>query len=372
MDSPQSVLYVITKATWGGAQRYLWDLMTRARDYGYAPALAFGERGLLAARAADAGFPHYEIPSLGRDIAPLKEWRAKRDLDRLFREVEPDVVHLNSSKAGFTGALAARSANVPRTLFTAHGWAFTEPRHELARRAFAHLQGYAVRNTDATIAVSRFVATTAELFGFPKDRVHTIPLGIEELRYLSREEARAALIEADPSLANAPGLWVGTIAELHPNKGIDIAIDAWRLARPDAHWVVVGGGEERASLSRRAAGDDRIHFLGFKEDAWKYLKAFDLFLLSSRTEALGYVVLEAGAAGVPVIASDAGGSKEALPGRESLFRAGDAPALAERLRFFLSDPARLPEQGAAVRAFQQERFSFSDMLRDTFALYAKP
>ncbi|MBU6323797.1 MAG: glycosyltransferase [Patescibacteria group bacterium] len=375
-DSPKRVLYVITKATWGGAQRYVWDLMTHAHAYGYRPALAYGERGLLAKRAEAAGFDTYTVEGLQRDISPLKELAARRELIALFKKLSPDVVHLNSSKAGYTGVLAARAAGVSRVIFTAHGWAFTEKRSGLAKRLFTRLQRATVARADATIAVSDAIRSLAHAHGVPTERMPVIPLGIDAPAFSSRDAAREELIRRDPSLAAVRGnVWVGTIAELHANKGIDIGIEAWKLLptrSTPTEWVIIGGGEEEGRLREKAREMPDIHFLGFVENAAQYLKAFDLFLLPSRTEAFAYVVLEAGAAGVPVVATDVGGVREATGYPIGTLAPSENPhALAKSIHAYLRDPESLARTGAALCAHVRNSFSLERTLSDTFALYEK-
>lgn len=371
MHPTKKVLYVITKANWGGAQRYVYDLIAHAEEHGYTPALAYGERGLLAERVEALGVATHEVKSLGRDVSWFKEFSALTELTRLFQELHPEVVHLNSSKAGFIGALAAKRAGIRRIIFTAHGWAFTEPRSKLSRLFFRILQYWTVRLSGKTIAVSDFVAAQANKWDV-KNKIVGIHLGIDSLPYLTREEARAVLIQKKSSLAQkTDSLWVGTIAELHRNKGLDIGISGWEKAHPDADWIIIGGGEEQERLTTLAEGNPSIHFLGFMSDAWKYLQAFDLFLLPSRTEALGYVVLEAGAAGVPVIASNAGGTKEALIGSPvgALFESENPASLAEMIQAYLRDIDSLQRTGLALKEYIITHFSLKNMLDETFALY---
>ncbi len=371
MEPQKTVVYVITKATWGGAQKYVFDLISHSKAYGYAPVLAYGEHGILAERVEALQVPTYPIASLGRDISFFKELAAKRELTALFTKLKPDVVHLNSSKAGYVGALAAKAANVPRIVFTAHGWAFTEPRSFLAKKFFEVLQRKTVMLSDVTIAVSRFIKKQTERWHLRAGKVVLVHLGIGTLPYLSKESARAVLATTDPTLEDAE-LLVGTIAELHPNKGIDIGIRAWKKVQPkNAAWVVLGDGQEKKTLTEQAVNEPSIHFLGFMPDAWKYVKAFDLFVLPSRTEALGYVVLEAVAAGVPVIASDFGGAQEALGDApaDMLFPSENADALAEKMNACLRAAETLAEKGNALKKYVEQNFSLGKMLDATFEQY---
>lgn len=370
MQPKKTVLYVITKATWGGAQKYVWDLMAHAHEYGYDPALAYGEPGILSEHAARAGFKTYRLPSLMRDVSVLKEFAAKRELRSLFERIRPDIVHLNSSKAGYTGARAAREAGVGRVVFTAHGWAFMESRSWIAKRLFAYLQRKTVEDADVTIAVSDFIHRSAPARQTASKKIVTVALGIEPPAYLSRAAARAALISHDPSLEAAKdAVWVGTIAELHKNKGIDIGVEAWKRAGTGGAWIVLGEGEEHARLRTAIQHEPNIHLLGFVPEAAQYLKAFDLFMLPSRTESFGYVVLEAGLADVPVIASDAGGIPETVANPEVLARAGNAAALARLLEKYTLDAEARTRAAAMLRTHVAQDFSFSRMLHETFACY---
>lgn len=366
--APRRILYVITKANWGGAQRYVFDLVVEARERGHVPALAYGEPGLLSERAAALGVSAYQIPGLVRDPSPADDLRALFSLRALFKEQHPDVVHLNSSKAGLLGALAGRLAGVKRIVFTAHGWAFTEPRGAVARSLFILFHYLTVLLSTNTIAVSDAVARPAKKWPLVGGTIRTIRLGMPPTEFLTKDAARAALVERDPSL-DAEGLWVGTIAELHKNKGLDVGIEAWKEAAPAAHWLILGGGEEETALKEQSAGLASLHLLGFVPEAAKCLKAFDLFLLPSRTEALGYVLLEAGFAGVPALASDVGGIPEIVTDASLRVPSGDAHALARRLGDILAEPASLPSKGAALHARVTEAFSFARMAEATFALY---
>lgn len=367
------VLYVITKATWGGAQRYVCDLIEQAAGNGFEAMLAYGEPGLLIERAELLEVPAYPIAGLGRDIAFGSDVKAFAGMLRLFRELKPDVVHLNSSKASALGALAARLAGVRRIVFTAHGWAFTEKRSFISRQAFRVIHYVTVLLSTRTIAVSDAIARHADDWPFVEGKLTTIHHGIRLPILMTREEARAWIIEHDPALRMAAdALWVGTIAELHPNKGIDVGIEAWSQAdTKGAQWIVLGGGEDNAKLREQAAGTSSIHLLGFIPDASVYLQAFDLFLLPSRTEALGYVLLEAGVAGLPALATRVGGIPEIIEdGRTGiLVPSEDAPALSRALTELLNNEERRAELAANLHTKVTAEFSLTEMVRKTFALY---
>jgi glycosyltransferase involved in cell wall biosynthesis len=372
------ILYVITKANWGGAQRYVYDLATAAEDAGYEVMVAYGEPGLLTERLKERGIRTITLPTLGRDIRPWKDLIAYQALKALFKKERPDIVHLNSSKAGFIGARAARAVGIKKIIFTAHGWAFTEPtRSAVSRHILKWLQYQTVLLSTKVIAVSEYVLHAADRWKLPPGRIELIRLGIRQPSYLSREVAREALIKIDPSLAEVKDeIWIGTIAELHKNKGIDIGIGGWKKAAlGNIAWIVMGGGEEKRKLLSLAQGISTIHLLDFVPNAAQYLKAFDLFLLPSRTEALAYVILEAGLAGVPVITNGVGGTGEAVPPEYTpamaFFEPENPDSLAKMLSLVIQDRQNLERVGQNLTAYVQKKFSFEKMISETLSLYKR-
>ena len=367
------LLFVVTKSNAGGAQRYVYDLAAHCPD-AYEPLVAFGPApegspGRLAKRLAERGVRTILVPELARDVSII-DIRAFRALLGLMRAERPGIVHLNSSKAGGLGALAARLARVPRIVFTVHGLPSDEPRPRLQRALIA------IATWLTCILAHRVIAITAAdharlrrqpfLFG----KVRLIHSGIETPGFETPADARKALRSIDPGIPDGP--LVGIIAELHPNKDIPTAIEA--VAETGAHLILLGDGEERARLETFANEQmpGRAHFLGHVPDAAKYLRAFDAFVLSSVKEGLPYVLLEAGAAHVPIIATNVGGVPDiVLDGFTGLLPAPrDPAALTAGLRRLLDDSSLArsltDEMGMRIRA----SFSFEGMLRETFAQYA--
>ena len=368
------ILYVITKANWGGAQRYVYDLATEAQNAENEVAVAYGEFGLLVKKLEEAKIRTISVPELGRDVHFGKDIGAYRALVSLFKKESPDVVHLNSSKAGFLGALAAHVVGIKKIIFTAHGWAFTEPRNFLSRKIIEKMQKQTAVWSTHVIAVSEFIKSQTKEWGLPDNKIQVIRLGIREQSFVTKEQAREFLMKIDPSLNESKNdLWVGTIAELHKNKGIDIGINGWNKASlSNADWIIIGDGEEKDDLEKLANASKTLHLLGFVPDAAQYLKAFDLFLLPSRTEALGYVILEAGMAGVPVLTSGVGGLREAV-GPEypatGYFKIDDTSSLSEVLKTILKDSGNLKKLGETLEQHVRKTFSFNKMIEQILSLY---
>jgi glycosyltransferase involved in cell wall biosynthesis len=370
---PLKVLIVITKSSWGGAQRYVYDLATSLAKQGQDVAVAYGTPGLLNERLGAAGIRTIPLSSLKRDVSLLDEPRAFFGLLSLLRRERPDVLHLNSSKAGALGALAGRLARVPRIVFTAHGWAWNEDRPLWQKAAIAFFAYLTVLLSHATICVSQAVKHAARWMPLPASRFMVIRNGLRPPPFLPREEARAALAPAIPERT-----WIGMLSELHPTKRVIDAVNAFALIarqHPDTALVILGGGQEYTDLElliyeRGLSG--RVILCGFVPEGAHYLHAFDVFLHASLSEALPYAPLEAGLAGLPVVATRVGGIPEIVENRKSgiLVPPLRPDLVAVALAECLDDPALAEAFGTALKERVTASFDVDGMVEKTLGAYA--
>lgn len=360
----KKILFLITKATWGGAQKYVWDMVSHIPAGQFEPVVAYGEKGRLSEKLDSETIEGHWLPSLGRDIAILSDISSFFEILACLRKVRPDVLHLNSSKAAALGALAARLIGVKRIVFTVHGWPFNEKRGEFARVMMYLISWFTAFLSHAVIVVSKSDEVQGRKMRWMGNKIRYIPIGIEIPLFLPREEAASSL-----SLP-ATGLRIGTIAELTPNKGLGYAIEAISILKErgaDVSYTIIGGGEERAALEKRAQELDvagLVSFKGFLPDASRYLPAFDIFLLPSIKEGMPYVVLEAAAANLPVVTTDV--VNPDVIGRLKNVNAvppADPDAIAEALI------GMSREKLEAALSPAQNIFSLPDMVGKTAALY---
>jgi glycosyltransferase involved in cell wall biosynthesis len=310
----RKVLYVITKSNWGGAQRYVFDLATHLPKDQFEATVALGgtgergaEEGLLAKKLADAGVRTIFIKSFMRDISLRREFSAYAELKRIFKAEKPDVVHLNSSKAGGLGALAARASGVKKIIFTAHGWPFREARNPLVKVIIWLISWTTGLLSTVVICVSEFDLKQAKMM----PGVHAVRIynGVEPLALGSGEKIRSAF---------PAGVKItGTIGELNKNKN-QIALIEEAKKNPDMHVAIVGSGELKEMLEAKIKEcklEDRVKLLGFimQNDA---LPGFDEFALPSLKEGLPYVLIDAKMAGLPIIANRTGGVGEILDAKD--------------------------------------------------------
>jgi glycosyltransferase involved in cell wall biosynthesis len=269
----------------------------------------------------------------------------------LCRRRSPTVVHTHGYRADVVAAHAARRAGVP-VVSTAHG--FTGGGWK--NRLFQTMQCRSFRRADAVIAVSRPLARELAQRGVPGDRIHVIPNG-------SRTDgARVDPAEARERLGVPPGvLHLGWVGRVSPEKGLDVLVEALRHLDDLTLTVsVIGDGKSRPDLERRAAStlaSARVRWHGSVPDAGSLFPAFDLFVLSSRTEGTPMVLFEAMAAGVPIVATGVGGVPDVVSDKEAVLVPAEEPyALAEAIRGALGSPDAAAARARAARKRLEEQF----------------
>jgi glycosyltransferase involved in cell wall biosynthesis len=192
---------------------------------------------------------------------------------------------------------------------------------------------------------------------------------------MNRENARKFLAE---NLKINPGretVWLGTISELHKNKGLEYAIEAMgKIKELPFILIIIGEGELRENLKAQIAKlnlENKVFLFGYLDEARKYLPAFDIFTLTSITEALNYAIMEAGLAGLPVIASDVGGIREIIASEKDgfLLESKKPEKIAAAVSKLINNPQMRKILGENLKKIMQEKFSAQQMLEKTIALY---
>ncbi|MBI3442542.1 MAG: glycosyltransferase family 4 protein [Candidatus Sungbacteria bacterium] len=414
----KKILFVITKSVWGGAGKYVYDLATNLPADAFDIAVAAGGNGPLFQKLADAGIRTIYIPELDRDIHIGKELRSFHALRNLFEREQPDVIHLNSSKVGGLGGLAGRitawrARKKMRIVFTVHGWGFLEDRH-LFWRAAAFLASWAsTLFQDAVILINSRDYAVAEKF-IPRRKLALIQNGLSQHAFAAQEDARRFLSEKTGREIPTDALFIGTIAELTKNKGLNYLIDAAKhmhchsrpaskcginsSGNPDQResgfpiksgmtirenainpkikfrFLIIGEGEDRIRLEQQIRDlhlEDTVFLLGFIPDAAQHLPGMDMFVLPSVKEGLPYVVMEAMAAGTPVIASNVGGIPDLIAHNETgvLVLPKNPQALAEAIELLIQNPEQRVLLGKRASDSVRTKFSLRAMLEKTQQLY---
>ncbi len=358
----KKILYLITKGNWGGAQKYVYDLATNLPKDQYEAVVACGKGDDLPQKLQSTNIQVKKLDYSDRDIDYLADSKLPFELWQLLWQVRPDVVHLNSPKVSGWGALVARIyflltpnhyALPPKVIYTVHGFAFNEERPDWQKKIIKFLSWLTIIFCQRVIIINQREFDQVKDWPGVKNKLVLIKNGLKPISFLDRAQAREKL-----GLQPA-GVVVSTIAELTKNKGLDYLAEAY----PGS--VVIGEGEERPNL------DHKLDLLGTVPEAARYLKAFDIFVLPSRKEGLPYSILEAGLAGLPVVASDVGGIPEIIEDEKTglLVPAGDIPRLKLAIEKLVANPNLRQKIGSALKQKIERGFSFSQMLEKTLELY---
>lgn len=368
----KKVLIAITKSNFGGAQRYVYDLAVGAKHAGHDVSVLCGGEGLLVDKLKESGIRVISLPTLGRDISILHDLEAFLFILRTLKSEKPDVFHTNSSKMGGMGNLAARLAGIKTIIFTSHGWAFNEDRSLIQKIILYKLVWFTIFLSHLTICVSEKTENDVEWMPFIKQKLVLIHNGIEAFPLMERLKARNFLVQNTAS----DELLVGTMAELHRIKGLDILLEAWSKFKQTSNGtlIIMGTGEEKDNLQNMAQKlhiSDSVVFKGYVDNAKSYLSGLDIFVLPSRSENLPYAILEAGLSKLPIIATRVGGIPEIITNGVSgkLIQRGDVDSIVENLILLSKDKDLRTKLGQAIYEKVTNDFSINKMLDATLKLY---
>lgn len=382
MASRKKILYVITKSAWGGAQRYVFDLATRLNRNGFEAIVACGGEGPLADKLRREGITVISVPSLKREPNAWTDIRAVKELVGVFRRERPDIVHLSSSKAGGVGAVAALIYKLAaRTrlpvIFTAHGWPFKEDRPCWQRTLIFLASWLSTLMHERVITITVSDHRSARRF-IPDKKLSLIFHGIATPDFLPRPASRNFFAGRIDGI-HPDDILIGVTAELTKNKGLNYIIEAGRMMKAktgDAKFkiLIMGGGEDKARLKARINAydlDAAIFLLDFVPDAGQYLLGLDIFAMSSVKEGLPYAIMEAMAAGLPIVASAVGGLPDLITDQKSglLVPPKEAPALADAIVRIIQNRAFGARIGENARKRLFDSFPVEGMVRRTEAIY---
>lgn len=304
---------------------------------------------------------------------PLERIPCRRKFDpasaRRIRELlfsgDFDVLHTHGYKANFHGAWAARNSRV-RLIATCHNWIATD----LRGRFYDLLDRFTLRRFQQVVAVSGPVRRSLRRFGIPEDRIRVIPNGVDIRRF------SPAFIHAQTAPTH-DGPVVGFVGRLSEEKGIDTLLRAMPgvLRRcPKMVLLIVGDGPSRTRLEALAAAlgvMGSVRFLGRRDDIETVYIQLDVLVLPSRNEGVPMTVLEAMAAGVPVLATRVGGLPEVV--REGhtgvLVEPNSVAAIEQGLMTLLTAPDLRVQMGLQARRLAEMRHSCESMAREHMELY---
>jgi glycosyltransferase involved in cell wall biosynthesis len=356
-------LHIDTARTWRGGQNQVLTTLMGLRALGHRTMLVAHSEGELRQRAAE-----------GLDLVPLApktemDLTAAWRLSRILKQLKPDVVHAHDPHAVAMAALALSMSTQ-----------LAKPPLVAARRVDFHLRGNSLsrwkyRQVDCFICASEAIRQMLIGDGVPAARVVTVHEGIDIERV---ERTEPANLHGEFWLPHQAPI-VGNVAALVPHKGQRHLVEAARLVVqqvPDARFIIAGQGELQPQLERQIKDyhlEKHVMLAGFRPDVLSLHKAFDIFVMSSVTEGLGTSLLDAMAAGKPIVGTRAGGIPEVVADGETgiLVPPRDHDAMAEAIVRLLKNETLRRQMGDAGRARARSLFSAERMVQNTLNVYQR-
>lgn len=355
------VCYLITRAEMGGSQTHVRDLLVGFHRQ-FDLTLATGEEGYLTDESRRLGIRTHVLPSLVQPLRPAQDVGALAQVVRLLRETKPDLIHCHTSKAGVLGRLAARLTGVP-AVFTAHTWSFAEGASRLWKLVGTPSERLAAGWTSKIITVSESNRTLAlsKRIG-SAEQIVTIHNGIADTP-----------LRAQPAGGGTPRIVM--VARFAPQKNQLQLIEAAAGLDMPFRLTFVGDGPTRPAAEaavRRFNLNDRVEFLGVRKDTDEILASASIFVLATNWEGFPITILEAMRAGLPVVATDVDGVREAVIEGETGFLVprGDTASLRERLQLLLASGPTRARMGHNGRKRYETGYTVGAMLRKTESVYA--
>jgi glycosyltransferase involved in cell wall biosynthesis len=318
----------------------------------------------------------WDVPFV-RSPVSLKNLVAYRQLKALFTQERYDLIHVHTPMAAWLGRLAAKRTDQGPVLYTAHGfhfykgapwpyWLFYYPAERLA----AHW-------TDGLIVMNSEDYERAQRMGFKPGKnlffVHGVGVDLEQFSPApkSRASVREELGLSDQDVV------VMCVAEFTSTKNHAFLLAAWsKVAReePCAHLLLIGDGQLKQSMERRIRVENipNVHFLGFRGDVPRLLQSADIFVLPSRREGLPRSIMEAMAAGKPVVATDVRGNRDLVGNGVTgiLVKLGDVVGLAQAILQLIHDPELRLRMGEAGRE-KMQAYSLDHVIKEMSEIYAR-
>jgi glycosyltransferase involved in cell wall biosynthesis len=358
------IAFVITRAdAVGGATVHVRDLSRALMAGGHQPTVVVGGTGMVSRELEECGIPVVSLRHLCRQVSPWQDVMAVRELAKAIKSIRPDLVSAHTAKAGCIARLACSGTGIP-VLYTPHGWAITD---RISRR-----QGWIYRLVErATAPLAAGIVNVCEY-----ERKLALQYGIGSAR------RHRVIHNGMPEVAAGQRAWPGLnpphivmVARFEAPKDHETLVEALGKVQ-HLRWSLslVGEGPLQRPVRARVLAlgmQGRVQFAGHTVQVAEALASAQMFVLSSRSEAFPRSILEAMRAGLPVVASDVGGVREAVTDGHNgyVVPKQSIESLAEALERLIGDAGERERMGANGRRRFEQRFTFGRMLTETVSLY---
>ncbi len=382
----KKVLLLITKSVLGGAQKYVQILALGLREERYNVIIAASPGGWLENFSKEQNIDFFPVNSFKNSgkkqdiIDAFFDYDSFAEVINLIKHKKIDILHTNSTKAGFIGRLAGKILNIPLIIHTIHGLNLNEdlPWHKWLIIYFA--ERIAGMLTDHIIAVSNFDRESAlKLKIISTKNISTIHNGISDKLFINNITEDNHTKEFYKKITeNSHFKIIGTVANYSHNKGLEHLIDAADIITKETKsvkFVIVGDCRKDPILKKlnSSFAKDRILLFGPSNKIITHLSFFDIFVLPSIKEGSPFALLEAMAFGLPIVTTNVGGIPEMIENNKSgiIVPAKNPSELAHAIVELLSDKSLSTTMGNNAKNRQRNLFTGKNMVKETIKVYEK-
>ena len=356
------VLHVIARLNVGGTARYITQLANELPKHGIETFVATGfVQGGEVEDPTAASIDVIRIPALGRSINPFKDHRARKQLEKIIREVKPDIIHTHTFKAGYVTRMKKQSVPVVHTF---HGHLLDDPEFSgFKSKVIVEVERKLAKNSTKLVTVGRRVADELleRRIGHRAQYVN-IPPGVVAINVTPRQQALANLNLEDRGTPIVG--WIARVTGVkNPMRALEVAD-----ALPETQFVMAGGGDLLEQV--KAAAPANVSVIGWA-DAADLFGAADIIVSTSENEGMPVALIEAQLAGKPVVATDVGSVSEVILNHETgIVTNKNAGSIALALESLTLDKAKRDEMGRLATARAQALFSVERMISAHIELYS--
>ena len=392
----KKILFIVTQSEFGGAQRYVYEMTSSLPKEKYSVLVAAGQGdGQLLQKIRLTGTPSLSLKHMKRTPYPWHVLFSVLEIYRLLKKERPDTLFLCSTTAGFIGSLASflyrlhASSFKFQVIYRIGGWSFRDPRPWGMNKIIFWLEKLTSPLKDRIIVNSQVDLDIALKYKVcPPTKITKIYNGIDvdKLQFFAKEQAREELQKLLPKTYSVKHetFLIGTVANFYKTKGLEYLIEAVHVLNKRLEFhvptqtsnfkiLIIGEGRERKkleSLIKKYNLDNKVFLLGQIFDAYKYLKAFDVFILPSLKEGFPWIILETMAANIPIIATEVGAIPEIIKDEQEgiLIESKDSKIVADKILWVLNNKDEAGRMASRAKE-KLKGFKLEKMIRKTETMF---
>ncbi len=375
MSRKVRVAHLITNLVVGGAQDYMLMIVKGLDQSVFEPVIAARCEGEWAETIKSLpGIEVYDISNLRREVAPLRDIASVCEIRRFCRKQKIDILHTHSSKPGVVGRLGGYFAGIP-TVHTIHGFSFHDFMPKWKKYLFVFIERWMSRFTTFLLLYSHGNKLTAERLGISaKNAILTFYYGVDYSPFVVKKNRS----QCRQSLSISPTDYViGFTGRFSEQKGLHVLVEAFANIHkdfPGTKLLLVGDGHLRKQLEAQAENlgvRNSMVITGFRSDIPTMLAVMDLFVMTSLWEGLSRSLAEAMYAKLPVVATDVGGTSDAIRNNDTgwLIPPNDVSATESSIRYAIEHPDIARQYGESGYRWARATFDLSTMHKKIADLY---